>query len=390
MNQILRGRGWGYLLVLSLAVLLIFSPLIYSETHVKSSAVTNDYVAIIQFAQQLKHGISDVPGFALAHPAWEILVIAVNALFGFSLQRAAFLVTISSIVAAAIILYLWIEPILIARGFSRWWGVALAIGLSLVTPLSLLAPLDHKYYLGYIGAISYHNPTIILLRPFAILQFIFAVKCFQEAASSWEQTLAAGAITLLATFIKPSFAICLLPAMGLVAAYRLFKKQTLNWRMFLFGFVIPSVVILAWQFLVTYGSPAGSGIFFYPFGVMSAYSGSLLIKLLLSILYPLVVAGLYFRETARDMRMVLAWLSFLLSALYTYFLAEGPPRTLDGNFTWSSEIALLVLFSVSTLFVLEQIQAGKLKAAIPGLVWVAHVASGAVYYWHVLITHKYV
>jgi hypothetical protein len=390
MRLALKRYNWGYPLVLSVAVLLIFSPLIYAETHFKAGTVTSDFPAIIEFAQHLQQGVGDVPGFALAHPAWELLLIVLNGLFGVSFRMSAFLVTLFSILAAALVLYFWLEPILRARGLSLWLGVVAAIGLNLVTPLSLLVSVDRKYYLGYIGIISYHNPTIILLRPLALLQFIFAFGCFQQAGSSWRQTGIAALVTLLATFAKPSFAICLLPAMGLIAAYCWLKKQPANWQLFILGFIVPTIVMLTWQFLVTYGSPGQSGIFFYPFGVMAARSGFLWIKFALSILFPLLVALLFFPEAARDIRMVLAWLSFVLGAFYSYFLAEGPPRTLDGNFIWSGKITLLVLFCVSTIFLLERIKTIRWKALLPGVAWLSHVAFGLVYYQHILITQKYI
>jgi uncharacterized membrane protein len=215
------------------------------------------------------------------------------------------------------------------------------------------------------------------------------VRCFDKTGSAWAETGVAALITLLATFAKPSFAICLLPAIGLLAGYRLLKKQPINRRLLLLGFIVPSVVLLAWQFVETYGSPQESGILFYPFGVMAAYSDWLFIKFLLSILFPLLAAVLYWREAARDLRITLAWLAFLLSAFYTYFLAEGPPRTLDGNFLWSSEIALLVLFCVSTLFLLERARLPRRKVVGSGLAWLSHVAFGVMYYWHVLVTQKY-
>ena len=389
MNCAFRFPSWGYPFILAVGIVVVFSPLTFRETHYKAGEVTSDFPAVMEFAQNMKQGSGDVPGFAVAHPAWELLVIAVNRIFGISVRMSAFLVTISCILAAALVLYFWLEPVMRARGLSPWLAAAAAMGLNLVTPISLLASVDRRFYFGYIGIISYHNPTIILLRPLALLQFILAIQCFRQAPSSWKLMSGAAAITLMATFAKPSFAICLLPAMGIVAACRLLKKLAVDWRLLILGFIVPAVIMLAWQFLVAYGTPAGSGIFFFPFGVMAGLSGYLGIKFLLSILFPLLVAIFFFREAALDTRMVLAWLTFLLGALYAYFLAEGPPRTFDGNFIWSAKIALLVLFCVSAVFLFEQIRAFRLKAGLVTAIWVAHVAYGAVYYYHILLTQKY-
>ncbi len=390
MNGALNKHRWAYPLVLSVLVVVVFTPLIFSVTHYKAGEVTSDFPAFMELTEGLKQGAGDVPGYHLAHPLWEILVIAVNGLFGISFRMAAFLVTLSSILAAAIVIYYWLEPILSANGLSRAWGVAAAIGLNLVTPLSVLAPIDHRFFAGYIGTIQYNNPTIILLRPLAFLQFIVAIRCFQDGTQGWRIAALAAAVTALATFAKPSFAICLLPAMGLLAGYRWLKQQHVDWRLLLMGFVVPTLGVLTWQFLVAYGSPGQSGIFLYPFGVMGAQSGFLLIKFLLSIFFPLVVAVMHLREAAHDIRMVLAWLSFFWGIVFAYLFAFGPPLTMDGDFIWGARITLLLLFCVSTLFMLERIRTLRWQALLPGAAWLAHVAYGIVYYSHYLTTQKHI
>ena len=52
-------------------------------------------------------------------------------------------------------------------------------------------------------------------------------------------------------------------------------------------------------------------------------------------------------EARRDTMLNLAWLTFGFATLQTYLLAEAGPRFNDGNFAWSSQISLFVLFTVS-------------------------------------------
>jgi len=389
-NGIPNLRRWAYPLGLSAAGLLIFTPLIFELAHYKAGEVTSDFPAMIEFAQNLEAGSGDVPGYAVAHSLWEFLVIALNNAFGISFRMGAYLVTVSCIVAAALVLFFWFRPTLRANRLSEGWGVVAALGLSLVTPLSILAPIDRLFFAGYIGTIQYNNPTIILLRPFAFLQYILAIRCFHARVSTWRWTGMAAAVTLLATFAKPSFAVCFLPAIALLAAYRVWKKQPVDWRLLIAGFIVPAVAVLVWQFFVTYGSPDQSGIFLYPFGVMRDKSRFLLLKFLLSTLFPLLVAVLYFREASRDIRLLMAWLSFFWGLLFGYFIAEGPPRTSDGNFIWGARITLLVLFSASTVFILERIRMTRWKVLLAGAAWLAHVAYGVVYYFHYLNTGKHI
>ena len=391
MTRVLSVRGWQYPLVLSIAVLAFFSPLMFRQTHFKAGVVTSDFPASIEFAQHIQQGMGDVPGYILAHSAWDWLLIAGNSILGISFRMSAFLVSIASILAAAWILYLfWFAPVLRARGISPWWGVAAAFVLNLVTPVSLLSSLDRKWYLGYIGITSYHNPTIILLQPLALLQFALALRCFQQAGSRGRDIAFAGAVTLLATFAKPSFAICFLPAFCLLAAYRWWKKQVVDWRLLALGFAVPTVFLLGVQYLLAYGSPEQAGILFDPFLVMSGLSGFLGIKLLLSIAFPLVMTLLFFEDMLHDTRMALAWLTFLLAAFFAYFLAEGAPRTLDGNFVWGAKTSLLVLFAACTVLLFEKMRPVRWQAVVAGAILAVHAAWGLLYYHHVFVTQKYI
>jgi hypothetical protein len=390
MIAVLRKRRWIYPLVLAVLLVMVFTPLLFSLTHYKAGEVTSDFPAFMELTEGLKQGPGNVPGYHLAHPLWELLVIAVNSLFGISFRMAAFLVTLSSTLAAAMVIYFWFAPVLRANRLSLAWGVVAAVGLNLVTPLSVLAPIDHRWFAGYIGTIQYNNPTIILLRPLALLQFIIAIRCFQQAAQGWQLTALAAAVTALATLAKPSFAICILPAMGLLAAYRWLKRQHVDARLLFMGFVAPTLAVLTWQFLVAYGSPGQSGIFLYPFGVMGAQSSFLLIKFLLSVFFPLLVVMILPRAAAHDIRMVLAWLSFFWGILFAYLFAFGPPLTLDGDFIWGARITLLLLFCVSLLFLLERIRTLRWVALLPGAAWLAHVAYGIAYYIHYLTTQKHI
>jgi len=94
---------------------------------------------------------------------------------------------------------------------------------------------------------------------------------------------------------------------------------------------------------------------------------------------------LYFQKTRQDLSFNLAWLTFIFGAFYTYFLAESE-RVTDGNFIWSGQITLFMLFVVSAVFFLRQIyEPGKgftfSRAAIICIViWMLHVASGVLWY----------
>ena len=66
---------------------------------------------------------------------------------------------------------------------------------------------------------------------------------------------------------------------------------------------------------------------------------------------------------------MLAWLVFGIAAAYGYLLAEAEPNMGDGNWLWSGQVALFVLFAESVLF-LRSRGAPRLvadRAMAPGL-----------------------
>jgi hypothetical protein len=239
-------------------------------------------------------------------------------------------------------------------------------------------------YLGYIGITAYHNPTMYLLKPFAVLQFVLACTCFTDTTQfNKRKIMVIALISLLGTFAKPNLAICILPAMICLSVIR---RQHVNLYNVIVGFEIPSVLILLWQFILTYGNDISS-VEIAPFLVMSSYSSHLVVKLLLSILFPLLVLCLHFRQAMKDPGMMLAWLTFAMGAFFSFFLSEGGQRFLDGNFIWSGEISLFLLFCASTLFSLDMPPGTSKNIVQTG--WFLHILFGTAYYFYCIFNNLY-
>jgi len=381
-------QKWGNVLVLVILVIFIFSPIIYKMIFEFPGV---DYLDHLDWAEHMLHPTdsNNVPLYLWAHAIWHFLVILFSFITNGSFPVAGFLVTLSSIVLMALVQYNLLKPILLANGISLWWGVIIAIGLNLVANIYLYAIWDKKLYFGYLGLITYHNPTIILLRPLAIFVFIWALRCFQAPSPVWRQVAIAAILSILATITKPSFAICFLPALGLMILWYFLRKRPLDWNMIILGFMLPTLLVLAWQYWMTYLSKDASSIEFAPFGVMNMYSAYLGQKFLLSILFPAMVTVFYLKDTIKDNRMLLAWVTLALGSFYTYFLGESGYRFMHGNFLWSGEIALLVIFCISTLFFIEKIKENSLKTVLLVLLWVLHVVCGIGYYLQIMLNGTY-
>lgn len=263
---------------------------------------------------------------------------------------------------------LWF-PVRSALGYSRErgemprlaMGIFLILGLMLVAPIALLHGADEDFYFGYIGINVWHSPTVIAARPFALVEFFLVTAALAartpEATSKRAGSILFGiglaAVVVLGALAKPSFLMCLLPAAMLVAAYRAFVAgQQVRWGLLLAAVVIPAMTTLAWQSRVYAEITGGAHARFAPLLTMSSMSKHLAVKFGLSVLFPVVCYVVWWPDACRRFRLNFAWLTFFIGISFTYLIAESR-RTAHGNFLWSGQLALFVLFVESVLCVVE-------------------------------------
>lgn len=376
-----KSRRASYLLTAFFAALL-FTPIIW-----KLSGSAYDYVVHTRLAAQMATSLTLLsPHFLL-----QAVIVLLKQIFQTSFSTSCYLAVILPIAAAAALLF---SRMYTATDKSVLSGF-LAMGLLLVAPLPLLAPLDGHQYLGYIGINVLHNPTILLLKPFALLLFTFATTRIVEAAAINRSRLTVCImVTIACALTKPSYIIVLLPTLAIAICVPAIRKSLANPIFILCGILIPGALILAWQYWITYSAQQMSGVYagkssiiFAPLVVMSYFSSWLLIKFLLSIAFPLAVVAGHFRQVLADGRLCFAWLAFVIGSAYTYFLAESGPRMLQGNFTWSGQIALFILFVTSLEFLYEQQRhnvrnnrSHKFVFTLCSTFFVLHILSGVAFY----------
>lgn len=316
-----------------------------------------------------------------AHFLYDVLVLAIQMplekvrLVAFADYRAAnYVVAMASLVATALFTFAVLKRRL-ATAWSDWQIAGVSFLLLFVDPLWVLGPGDRQMYFGYIAPNSYHNPTTLLVKPLALLTFFYALRAF-ESASGWRTIVGAFMVTALSAIAKPSHLIALLPAVGLLAVLRLLRRRFVDVRMIAFGVFAPAVLVLAAQFAFAYGS-GETKIVFAPLLAMRLVSGQLLWKFALSIVFPAVVLGLYARTALRDLALQLAAVTFIVAAAYTYLLAESG-REFHGNFGWSSQLALWLLFVAAALHCANH-SGSRGRARIAWSAFALHAASGMLY-----------
>jgi hypothetical protein len=354
----------------------------------------NDFGAHIYFALDMLHG-RPVPAFTSAHSLWQMLLIGIWTVSRSRIdfwQSAIALQSVSSI-ASTLILYFWYKNLPSKPSTLKclFWAVTLVI----ITPVIALNIIDSNYYFGYIGLANYHNPTIHMLRPFALIMFMIALGVLSDRplSSNWLVFFSA-VVTAAATFLKPSYTIALLPALGVFVLYRFAKKQSINWKLLIFGLGIPAVLCLAPQFIITYisGEPH-DGIAFIPFAAASVMAGFHPAKYILSAFFPLVMLAANFNSMKRSPEVLLAWLAFAAGLMQFFLFAETGSRFEHGNFLWGAQISLFVLFAVTIRHLLKEKTTVKslLRPAgwAPYLVYLPHIISGIAYYLYCLNNSRY-
>lgn len=303
-----------------------------------------------------------------------------------NLEQAGRFVLLACYASIAILTYglLW----LIFKG-SRLGRPPILFLAGLATLVAEPITRSHAYAIGYFWPEPYQIPTLTLLKPFALVGFACTVWCLSRSGITSKRFVSLFALTMIAgTLSKPSFAICLVPATALIAAYRLVQRLPVSPGALFWGLYLPGIMVLAWQFYVmhsAYGTYRDS-FEWAPLRFMSYWATGLPRKFLLSVAFPVAVTLLYWREAREDAVLQLAWTCFLFGTGYSYLLAERI-HWRSGNFTWSGHITAFLLVAGCVVFWLRRVFEGsRQRTATCGLVLALHVISGARLNW-IYLTH---
>lgn len=385
MKQYFNTTNIIQLVILLLLTLAIFLPITLTE--IAFHDIT-DYPTYLEDVEN----ISVNPKYwsnVTSNPLWVAMVLAVKNLFSIRPWKAALIVQLVNQGFLALILFYLVKQASPER--NSYIPIILPLGIMIAAPFFLIAFKDQQFYNGYLGINSYHNPTIFALKPYALVFFLISSIAIANEWIPANKMIFGLFAAILSSLMKPSFTICLLPAVGLFYLASFINKKALDRKAILLYIFLPSILVLAYEYFSTYTSGDVS-VEFLPLVVMRNSSNFLLFKFVLSIWFPLIVLINYWKSAMADMPLKLAWATFFFGASYSYLLAEGGWRIFHGNFTWSGEISLFVLFTVSAIFFFSQMEKtfSKTKWTITLLVgFMPHIVCGFVYYAYCLLNNIY-
>ena len=373
-----RRAGAGIALVLAPAVCLIA----FVAVVLRMLVLDTDFPHHIRYAQQLAE-----TGAIQPHLGYHAVVIVVQALTPADWVAAAGIVTLGGVAACAAVVAWWLRGALSTSVPGLL--VSAALVPAAVCVLQPVLPFDPTRYdavlFGYFPPNQWHSPTTLFSKPFALLLLGLGpavVWSTRGARAGQTRILTSAALVVTSVLVKPNFIMAFLPALSALAV--LHWRRT-DWRWFGLSFAVPAVAVLGWQYYVVYPlNPDGAGVVLAPLQAIGVHSSTDLVtlgwRLIASVLFPLTAVAC-FPSVRADRRVQLGWATVFIGAAIGYLLAESQ-RPGAGNFLWSGQLAVFVLFAASTVAVLRDaatVGAGGRRLrrfVLCGSVFLWHVASG--------------
>jgi hypothetical protein len=393
---------------IKLIIFIIFSALFFGAVTYKIILVSNgpvheydDHIlAAVKMAQEKQ--------VTLPHFLFQLLIIThhyllsffnlptyqitgINRTINYDWGFAALIVMIEVYVGIEILLAYHLKLIL-RNNVKNFENIAyfVAFGISICTPVFLLAPIDGKYYLGYITPSTiYIISSQVLLKLPSLALFLLSPFYFTKNNDNRKILLAMAFLVVLSGLAKPNWLLVMLPSLAIISLINLIKRDYINWYA-LSVTLIFSVIVLGWQYYFTFTHYSSSVykseiILTEPFEVFRYYTDFVFIKIILSILFPLYITIFFWNTIKDDFLFSYGWLLFLIGLIYAGFVGEAFPYKFAGNFCWSGQIACFMLFvSAASVFFskcLIEYQKNKQTVIIGLILFCTHVICGLIYYF---------
>ncbi len=259
-----------------------------------------------------------------------------------------------------------------------------------------IAALNPYRSLGVQAGGVWHNPTLLGIKTMLLaLVLVYLSICEQmedtRAALPIREMLLFSLILTVATWIKPNLATSVEPAIAFFLVFDLCRHKGQGfWKKAAFAAtVVPSFVVIGWQFLISFtGAPAGeeSGIAFAPGMALLTWTKHPICAIFQSLAFPLLVLCFSIPRVFTDRKYGFAWAITGFAYAQYLFLAETGRRAGDGNFSWGMQMVMVYLFAVSVI---------RLMEAWPVLwqkIWgrVLALGSAALFLWHVFCGVEYI
>lgn len=344
-----------------------------------------DYDAHIEWALDLFAGVNP----ATVYPFWHFCV---RVLYGFC---HLFIPVTPEYIAAYftgavnVTVYLIVSDIIKNRGCP--FSELISFPLMFVTPIYL--PWYNRYiYLGQVSPNTWHSPTALMIRPFAVLAFFMICdiceKIRKKENISLKSYISLLVVLLLGVLSKPVFFQSAVPALGIYIVVILIHEKAEGFKKYLFLVLtfVPSFVVVLFQFIISFYSDNGSGVGFGWMEVWKHYAGHPLFSMLIALMFPFLYILLNCRTAFRDISIRLSSLLVLSGFLEFAILYEKGDRKNHLNFSWALNLSYFLIWIAtscrffSDLKIMEKNdRCAVTKYTVLLIVWLVHFACGIYY-----------
>lgn len=258
-----------------------------------------------------------------------------------------------------------------------------------------------KMYLGRLTPIVWHNSTVILLFPFAILLFGQQVKILKkDTLPTIKSLIVITFLILINIIIKPSFIFVFLPVFFIIILSQ-FNRENLKEIIFKMTPLILGGLLIIIQYLLIYyfqfGSFAKDDIHIAigaPFQVIGSWIPYWYIPIafILSLALP-IYSIIFYREILKFKPFLYSIYLSVFGILISAFIIETGSSLSAGNFTWQNVICTYILFLTTLIYLIPELlspnKKGNKKLFGLKLIFTLHVFSGVLYLLKMLVTLSY-
>lgn len=332
-----------------------------------------------------------------SYPGFYLLTFIFS---GFS-NEIAILFKSAVIVLSIFLVFKYICVLLMFKNLKNhrinYLDILVSLLLLFIHPILLNFNFEKNMYLGLIAQNIWHNSTVIVLYPLAILQFIYAIKVFKEYNIN---NLLILILTIsIGLFFKPSFYFCLAPTIFLFSFYK-FKISSLKFWHIQIVLISTFIIFLIQSFalksdivVMQTNNNVKFETIIAPFSVWKlASDNKVLISFLLSFAFPITYLLLNIKTAFRKIEINFAIFLNIFSLIIYIFLAETGERFYHGNFIWQCFISNFILFTVVMINYLNDINKSKLlnfKNITLLFFFLAHLYSGYIYIYKLFVFKNY-
>lgn len=385
-NKLIYGSyDWGKInqIIIGLLIISIFS----FDMFFYQMTITSDFIAHAGIATN--GTIEDV--LKTGYPMWHLLVRLMHNYFHFPLIVSVAVVTTLSNIATYILCVSIFNSIFESNSSNSslpyFCGMAV-LALMMVGPL-YVPTFNANVFLGQDSPNIWHNPTNLMVRPFAVASVWLYAKFIDNDGNDYKKIVLFSIVLALSCFAKPSFAQAAGFAFGMAAViFVLCRKIDMKKFILIIISMLPALFIILWQFGNTFGD--GGGVEIAPFVVVSASSPNWILSMILGFGFPFYVIIVCFKQIKNKTWFLITILYFLISKLESILLAEIGERRFHGNFNWAAQLSMFLMFLFSlTEYIgwsIDNYKKKKIICVIGWIIFFCHLLVGLYYYKGLKIT----